>query len=225
MVPAVFLLLFQGSQAVLNGKVPKSGGGDNLAAGEESYEVSRWAPLLLHPPGNTGLLLLHLPVSAHGLALALREPDSWILGWFHNHHQGTTGSSNLLTQDPLRGVKLKSGGKNSLFLNLISPSSLLPDESSHLGMSLVDQIRKPKMGTALCRPRCRCSGIPDTSLGTTSRGGVRIRPGTRGSPPSGQSQQDRLSLRNLGVPLGSLILSSDVSEPVSLSRGGQGQEG
>lgn len=103
---------------------------------------------------------------------------------FPNNQQGTTGSSNLLTQDPLKGTKIKILRKNSLFPNLISLSSLLPDEQSHLGITLVDQIRKSKMGTTLCRPGHCHQVTPTHPWELHPEAESSSTPDTLGSPPS-----------------------------------------
>ena len=84
-------------------------------------------PLSFTPKGKLALCYQVFPW-AQCLAFPLQLPDSWILGWVHNSRQGTTGSSNLLTQDPSKGAKIKILRESSLFPSLISPSSLLPDE-------------------------------------------------------------------------------------------------
>ena len=128
-------------------------------------------------------LLPSLPMSALP-GSALQVPDSSILRRFPNNQQGTTGSSDLLTQDPLKGTKIKILRKNSLFPNLISLSSLLPDEQTHFGITLVDQIRKSKMGTTLCRPG-HCHQVTLTHpWELRPEGECSSAPDALGSPPS-----------------------------------------
>lgn len=134
-------------------------------------------------PKESWPLLPSLPMSALP-GSALQVPDNSVLRRFPNNQQGTTGSSNLLTQDPLKGTKIKILRKNSLFPNLISLSSLLPDEQSHLGITLVDQIRKSKMGTTLCRPGHCHQVTPTHPWELHPEAESSSTPDTLGSPPS-----------------------------------------